>query len=270
MLILPNRRQVLVGLGASLAGTAATGGYAFAIEPRYRLDVTRYAPSLPHWSPGLSLRVAVLADIHVCEPWMPLDRVAEIVDVTNALEPHLILLLGDYPAGHKVTRRRVPLADFARVAAGLKAPLGVHAILGNHDWWDDDTAMLALKGPVEARRALERFGIPVMENDAVRLSKDGKPFWVAGIAEQQPFAVMGNRRSLANLPRTLGQVADDAPVILMVHEPDIFPKCRTVSRSRSPGIRMAGRSASSAIRRSCPPASASATSTGISLRRGGT
>ena len=119
MLILPSRRQFLTGLGATAAVTGATGAYAFGIEPLYRLVVTRYAPVLPRWTPGLSLRVAVLADFHVGEPYMPLDRIAEIVDATNALKPDLILMLGDYPAGPSVTHRKVPLTDFAVGCTGL-------------------------------------------------------------------------------------------------------------------------------------------------------
>jgi hypothetical protein len=222
MLILPSRRQFLAGFaGMTLAG-ASTGAYAFGIEPHFRLVVTRYAPVLPNWTPGLSLRVAVLADFHAGEPCMPPDRVAEIVDATNALRPDLILLLGDYPAGWRVVTRRVPLPAFARVIEGLKAPLGVHAILGNHDWWEDHAALAARSGPVEARRALEARGIPVMENDAVRLVKDGHPFWLAGIGDQEPFAIVGDHRTYADLPGTVARVTDNAPVILMVHEPDIF------------------------------------------------
>jgi predicted MPP superfamily phosphohydrolase len=221
MLILPSRRQFLAGLGAASALGASTGAYAFGIEPHFRLVVTRYAPALPHWPRHLALRVAVLADFHVGEPFMPLDRVAEIVAATNALKPDLILLLGDYPAG-RLVQRRVPLPAFARVIEGLKAPLGIHAILGNHDWWEDHAALAARSGPVEARRALEARGIPVMENDAIRLVKDGHPFWIAGIGDQEPFAIVGDHRTYADLPGTLARVTDDAPVILMVHEPDIF------------------------------------------------
>lgn len=225
MLSLPSRRQVIAGLGATGLGAAAsTGAYGFGVESRLRLDVTRYAVSAADWPPDLHLRVAILADIHVCEPYMPLDRVAQIVAVTNALAPDIVLLLGDYPAGRSVTWKRVALSDFARVVAGLRAPLGVHAILGNHDWWDDQAAVLARRGPVESRRQLEANGIPVFENDAVRLMKDGRPFWLAGLGDQQPFALIGDGRSLADIPGTLAKVTDDAPVILMVHEPDIFPK----------------------------------------------
>lgn len=223
MLILPSRRQVLGGFGGALALGASTGAYAFGIEPRFRLVVTRYAPVLPHWTPGLRLRVAVLADFHVGEPYMPLDRVAEIVETTNALAPDLVLMLGDYPAGPGVAWRDVPLPDFARVVEGLKAPLGAYSILGNHDWWEDPVAMANRRGPVAARRALEARGIPVLENDALRLVKDGHPFWVAGIADQQPFQPVGDGRNPADVPGTLAKVTDAAPTILMIHEPDAFP-----------------------------------------------
>ncbi|WP_438344718.1 metallophosphoesterase [Methylorubrum populi] len=222
MLILPTRRQVLGGFGASALTLGSGGAYAFVVEPRFRLALTRYGLTPPGWDPMHRLRIAVLADIHVCESYMPLDRVAEIVAATNALAPDLILLLGDYPAGRKVTWHRVPLPDFARLAAELRAPLGTYAILGNHDWWDDREAMRAGKGPVEVRRLLEARGIPVLENDTVRLVHDGRPFWIAGLADQEPFLPIGSRRSLADLPGTLAKVTDAAPVILMAHEPDIF------------------------------------------------
>ncbi|WP_019904865.1 metallophosphoesterase [Methylobacterium sp. 77] len=224
MLILPTRRQFLTGIGATTALVSATGAYGFVIEPRHRLVVTRYAPVLPGWSTGPRLTVAVLADFHVGEPTMPLDRIAEIVDATNRLHPDLILLLGDYPSGPSVTTRKVPLIDFARVVEGLRAPLGTHAILGNHDWWDDRIAQKTRRGPVESQRALEARGIPVMENTVLRLVKDGLPFWIAGLGDQEPFLMRGDRRGRDDLSGTMAQVTDDAPVILMAHEPYIFPR----------------------------------------------
>ena len=221
MLILPNRRQFLASLGVGAGLTAATGVYAFDVEPLHRLVVTSYAPTLPGWDPNLRLRVAVLADFHVCEPFMPFDRVAEIVDATNALEPDLILMLGDYPAG-RIAWRRLPLTDFARIVEGLKAPLGTFAILGNHDWWDDHAVQASRRGPPAVKGLLEARGIPVLENQALRLVHGGRPFWVAGLADQQPFERTWTSLNLADIPRTLAAVTDAAPVLLMAHEPDIF------------------------------------------------
>jgi predicted MPP superfamily phosphohydrolase len=122
--------------GLALSGAALTG-YAFAIEPGFRLRIQRYAFTPPNWTPGLKLRVACLADPHLGEPHMPLSRWRKIVDTANRLEPDLTVLLGDYAAGHRFVTRQVEVADTARVCAGLTAPLGRYAIMGNHDWWDD-------------------------------------------------------------------------------------------------------------------------------------
>ncbi|MFM9745751.1 metallophosphoesterase, partial [Streptomyces brasiliscabiei] len=87
-------------------------------------------------------------DLHACEPWMNLERVAYVVETANRLKPDITLLLGDYEARHKYVRALVPAKSWAAALARLKAPLGVHAILGNHDWWDDREAQVRGKGPV--------------------------------------------------------------------------------------------------------------------------
>lgn len=223
MLHPPTRRRVLTGVAAAgLLGLSGTGAYAFGVEPFWRLAVTRYAPALPGWPEGLALRIAVITDLHVGEPTMPLSRVEEIVAATNALRPDLIALLGDFPAGHRTLSRHVALPELAAVLARLSAPLGVHTVLGNHDWWQDPRAQAARRGPVAVARALEAAGLPVMENDAIRLVHDGHPFWLVGLADQIPFEIQGFRRGLDDLPGSLAKVGDDAPVILLAHEPDIF------------------------------------------------
>jgi uncharacterized protein len=70
---------------------------------------------------------------------MSLKRIQAIVERANALGADIIVMLGDYVAGHRHVTRTIPAGEWAPVLAGLRAPLGVHAILGNHDWWDDKT-----------------------------------------------------------------------------------------------------------------------------------
>ena len=120
--------------------------------------------------------------------------------------------------------------DWACELGRLTAPLGVHAVLGNHDWWDDTEVQRRRAGTPAAGLALQDAGIPVYENASVRLEKDGGAFWLAGLADQEAFwsspgRKAGRSRFLGcdDLAGTLGQVKDDAPVILMAHEPDIFP-----------------------------------------------
>jgi len=227
-----SRRTFLKGVLSFSAGTAALGGYAVA-EP-WRLGVTRYSLTPPNWPTGLKIRCAVIADLHACEPWMGDARIRQIVARTNALAPDVTLLLGDYVAGWRLARFSSPMENgvWARALGGLKAPLGVHAVLGNHDWWQDISVQRRRGGPVPAAVALEAAGIPVYTNQSVRLVKDGQPLWLAGLGDQWAFWPRGHtqqpRRSrtyegVDNLDATLAQVSDDGPVILMAHEPDIFP-----------------------------------------------
>jgi predicted MPP superfamily phosphohydrolase len=227
--IVPTRRSILKGLVAVGLGGLGLAGYAFGIEPYYRLTTANYRLTPPGWPPGLKVRLAILADLHAAEPYMGVQRVTSIVERTQGLAADAILLLGDYAATHRWVTRKLQPRDWAVVLGQLKAPLGVHAVLGNHDWWSDERAQRAGKGPVAARRELERAGIAVYENDAVRLTKNGQGFWLAGLGDQIAFlrGYEGRRRKFAgvdDLPGTLGKITDAAPVILMAHEPDVFTR----------------------------------------------
>ncbi|WP_340672038.1 metallophosphoesterase [Bradyrhizobium ottawaense] len=222
------RRHLIRSIGGLSALGVSTAAYGVGIEPVLRLRVTRYHPTPRQWPADLPLKIAAIADIHACDPWMSLERIESIVDRTNALKADLVVLLGDYVAGvHQVTRL-IPSREWARVLARLKAPLGVHAVMGNHDYCDDRTVQQAGYGPTIAHRALETAGIPVYENDVVRLTKDGRPFWLAGLGDQLAFLPARRFRSIGrfgadDLNATLAKVTDDAPVILLAHEPNIAP-----------------------------------------------
>jgi predicted MPP superfamily phosphohydrolase len=155
------------------------------------------------------------------------ERIASLVEHANALRPDLIVLLGDYMSGMPLVTAQVEAPEWASALSGLKAPLGTLSILGNHDWWHDLAAQEAGTGPTVARKALENVGIPVLENDAVRLEKDGHGFWIAGLADQlalRPGRDRSTFEGLDDLDGTLAKVSGTSPVILLAHEPDIFPK----------------------------------------------
>jgi predicted MPP superfamily phosphohydrolase len=209
------RRTVVFGFGLAGFAAASTATYAAEVEP-FGLDVTRYSLQPPGWPAGQRLLIAVIADLHAGGPNVGHLRVRHVVERTNALSPDLTLLLGDYVADHKFVTERVPSEVWAAELGRLTAPHGVWAILGNHDWWRD---------VCEIRRALAIARIPVLENDAVRLGPNGRRFWVAGIGDQLAHP-LGHRRfrGVDDLPATLRRVRGEDPVILMAHEPDIFPK----------------------------------------------
>ena len=220
MILRPTRRGVLAGAVGVLGAGTATAGYALAIEPGWRLVVREWSVAVPGWRGRPPLRALMVADLHAGAPHMTLARVERIVAAANALEPDVMLVMGDLPAHHRYLTARVPMEGVARALAGLRAPLGVHAILGNHDWWDDPRAERRRSRPPTIRRLLEAAGVPVLANGVARLAH-GEGVWLAGLDSQWAF---GAGYGVDDLEGTLAQVPDDAPVVLLAHEPDIFPR----------------------------------------------
>ncbi len=217
------RRRFLQGAGALLVTPFGLGSYAFAIEPGFRLDLTSYHVTPPDWPEGLAIKAAVIADIHACEPLMSAARVRRIAELTNALQPDIIFILGDFNAGHRMVSAAVYPHQWGEALSILRAPLGVYAILGNHDLWHGALPGMRSDGGESIRRALHHANIKLLENEAVRLTKNGAPFWVAGLADQMGGRIGRNSfKGLDDLPGTLRQVSDDAPIVLLAHEPFIF------------------------------------------------
>lgn len=206
-----------------LVTPSGLGSYAFAIEPGFRLDLTSYHVTPPNWPKGLVLKAAVIADIHACEPLMPASRVRGIAEFANRLQPDIIFILGDFNAGHRMVSAPVFPPQWGEALSVLRAPLGVYAILGNHDLWHGAVPGMRSDGGASIRKALGHANIKLLENEAVRIEKNGSPFWVAGLADQLGRRIDYHQyQGLDDLPGTLRQVSDDAPVILLAHEPFIF------------------------------------------------
>ena len=211
-------RRRLLKSGLALTGVAGlvmpgTAAYA-AAQAAGELIVTDYRPAPPRWPESHRLSITVIADLHAGGPNMGLARVRQVVDAAQALGSDLIVILGDYFATHRFITERVPHAAWAGELGRLKARLGVYALLGNHDWWYDVAGV---------REALTRVRIPLLENDAVLLDDGGRRFWLAGLGDQLAHWLGPSHFSGEDdLPGTLARITTDDPVIMLVHEPDIF------------------------------------------------
>lgn len=185
--------------GAALAGLAL---WAAWIEPR-RLVVREYELALPHWPPHLSgLRAGVMSDLHAGVPHAGLGAIRRAVETLNAQAPDVHLLLGDYLDASQFLGRDLAPERVAEELARLEAPRGTVAVIGNHDWRNSADRMW---------RALDRVGITVLEDRAVELGG----FWVAGLAD------LRHRRP--DIGAALRDVPRDAPVLVLTHDPDLFP-----------------------------------------------
>ena len=188
--------NVLVRIGRAVTRVAGLG--AGSAEVRHE------ALELPHWPQRLTgVRIAVLADLHAGGPQVDEQRLASLVECVNVQDPDLVALLGDYVDPQVVLGETIPPETVAARLARLRARLGVFAVLGNHDWGHAGERMPA---------ALEEFGIEVLENSA-HVTHDA--FWVAGLADLQSRE--------PDLAATLAPIPDDEPVVLLSHNPDVFP-----------------------------------------------
>ena len=220
------RRHLVKGLlGTALAGLL-TGVYGGYVEPDLRMRVQNWALQPAGWPRGQRLRLVMVADLHAGGPNMDEDRVQQAVDLANAQGGDVILLMGDYRATHPFQSRLVPIEASAAILAGLRAPLGVHAVLGNHDWRDHFSKFGLTGGPCHTQSVLEAAGIGVLANRAMKVGGGAGAFWFAGLDSQSALQVLrGHRRDWvgkSDLAGTLAQVSNDAPVLLLAHEPDIF------------------------------------------------
>jgi predicted MPP superfamily phosphohydrolase len=187
--------------------------WALWIEPA-SITVRNVSLKIPKWhAEHRGIKIAVLTDLHVGSPHMSIGQLRRIVERTNAEAPELVLITGDFVIGGPKNEGGVVGGTFiepepiAGELKNLRAPLGVFAVLGNHDWWYDGERVT---------RALQSAGIVVLENSAVRIERGGRAFWLAGVAD------LWTRTPDIN--GTLGQVEGEDPVLLITHNPDIFPE----------------------------------------------
>jgi hypothetical protein len=180
--------------------------WGFAIEPA-TLRVKADTLHLRHWpQPQAGLRIALFADLHPGAPFINEDKIRAVVAMTNATHPDLIAIAGDIFHQNVMGGRTITPEATARILSHLRAPLGVYAVMGNHDH-ALDTVYLGAQ--------LHAAGIHVIDERAVRIHSGRFQFWMVGFGDLTT--------GMPNVSLTLSGVTDDAPIIALTHNPDLFP-----------------------------------------------
>ncbi len=159
-------------------------------------------PDLPIAFDGM--RIAFLVDIHH-GPYFSLGRVKNAVEMTNQLQPDMVMLGGDYV--HRDARYIVPC--FGQLAR-LEAPLGKYGVLGNHDHWED--AVLTSQSMIEA-------GIEWVNNRAVWVERDGQRIKIGGVDDLW--------EGVQIIEPTIDDATEGDFVILLSHNPDFVERMDT-------------------------------------------
>lgn len=157
--------------------------------------------NLPDKLEGFS--IVQLSDLHV-GPLLKRDWLAEVVARTNALNPDLIALTGDYVDGAvaDIGPELEPLAD-------LHARYGVFGVTGNHEYYWNAR---------EWTEAIEKLGVSMLENAHAVIDVNGDKLVVAGLVD-----LAASRFGLE--PPDIAKAMDGAPQglrLLLAHQPRVF------------------------------------------------
>lgn len=193
--------------GMAIAGFAALGFatifYGSCIEPR-RLTVRRLVVGAGE----RAVTVVFLSDIHV-GPYKKTSWVRHLVRRTQALDPDVILLGGDF------LYKEASALPCLEPLKELGAPLGVYAILGNHDEW---------KARKEALAWFQSSMIPLLHNRSVSVEKNGASIVIAG-AEDDWYGD-------TDLAAALQDAGSADLSLVMLHNPDLAPPAASMLRER--------------------------------------
>jgi predicted MPP superfamily phosphohydrolase len=161
------------------------------------------------------VKIAIMADQHV-GPYKKGDFIRKAVNLTQKQKADIIVLPGDFLFDH--------LSDINHLDAlkELKAPLGVYAVIGNHDSGRHEIQHLFKPGTPyampdrsdEVTDYLRARGITVLRNESVMLKKDGINFALAG-ADDIWTDTMDLHKTFSDIPKA-------TPVILLAHNPDVI------------------------------------------------
>ncbi len=191
-----SRRTCLTALAAG--GALLLGApLAFLANGQHQcIERVRIPPDADQ--PHPTITVAQLSDLHIAGR-SDLPALARAVESVNALAPDVIALTGDY-----VWRKASALSLAIPLLAQLQAPLGVYAVLGNHDLWTDRDTVTS---------SLQEAGVQVLVNEGLPLAQGGASLYLAGLDD--------GMAGQPDLDRALARHDGRTPVVLLFHEPDL-------------------------------------------------
>lgn len=197
--VIGNRVNLALLVFATVLATVGMAGGTGV--PRVK-EETISVNHLPDGADGLT--VAVLADLHV-DGITRADRIRKIVERTNALNPDIVIIAGDFVDG------TVPVhGDDLRPLADLKARYGVFGVPGNHEYYS---------GYEEWMEFLPTLGIRMLHNEHVQTG--GGAVVLAGVTD--PVAgIMGKEEP--DIRKALAGAPEKGVRILASHQPRLAPE----------------------------------------------
>jgi predicted MPP superfamily phosphohydrolase len=191
-------RQLGWGAVASASVLGAAGmAYMTRFEPANPTleHITLRLPTLPPELDGL--RIGQITDTHLGTRYSARNLIWAIEQIER-VQPELLVITGD------MAGKRKSIPEIATLYGRLRAPLGVYAVPGNHDYWE---------GLADINAALSVVGIPLLLNQSRRLRWNGVDFWLAGVDDIWDGCL--------DFAAACAEIPIDAFTILLAHSPDV-------------------------------------------------
>jgi uncharacterized protein len=156
---------------------------------------------LPRLDPALDgFTIVQLSDLHV-GPTIDRRFVQDLVDRCSTLGADMYALTGDLVDGSVAKYR-----DAAAPLGQLRAPHGVYAVTGNHEYYHGVDPWLGVLG---------ELGLRYLRNEHVTIEKDGAAFTLAGIDDHE---ARGDGHG-PDVERALAGRDSALPVVMLAHQP---------------------------------------------------
>jgi predicted MPP superfamily phosphohydrolase len=211
------RRRLLAGGLAGLGSVAAGGVYATQIEPFWP-TLQRVPMHLPNLGAALcGLKVVHVSDLHI-SGGMPLSYLRKQLAFCASLAPDLLVMTGDFVTRGDPSR----MGELAALVRTLRAPHGIFAVLGNHDY---NRFQPAGHADSRAQRSanliaatLSANGVQVLRNESRTIAVGPARLQLAGVDEYWS----GNY----NPPAAFAAIDPQLPCVALCHNPDAIDDLR--------------------------------------------
>ncbi len=159
------------------------------------------------------LRIVQLSDLHIGIQTSE-QFLAQIYTEVQQAQPDIIIITGDhvdhYPDGLQLLENSL---------GKLHAPLGIIAVVGNHDIY---------AGWADVRKNLEKMGWIVLLNKAIQKQKKNAVFWIAGIGDPAALrhtnSQKDNSQFAPDVDKTLSSIPETDFCLGLVHNPVLWPQ----------------------------------------------
>jgi len=203
----PARRRFLEQTAVLVSATGfAAAGYGL-LYGRHNVEVVRQRIRLARLPKAFEgFRIAQLSDVHI-GPFTTADYIRHCVAITNGLKPDLVVLTGDYISWDPEAE-----GEAVRALAGLRAPHGVFACLGNHEQ----------EGEIEESitRLFAAQSIRILRQESATIRVSSETLNLIGIDE--PRGEEWERDVYRRLQQVKGLVIPGTVNILLLHYPAVF------------------------------------------------